>query len=75
MYAKPPIASNYQQKYILDTNTQVLGIGEVNYAKYDAKVCLPGKVISSKTGKEYTPSLNQIGKRTVPKKTGARANS
>ena len=42
---KPPLGG---KQWVLDTNT---GGSNVDYNKYDAKVCLPGPVISSKTGK------------------------
>ena len=53
-YAKPPPGG---KQYVLDTSNQPRGIGQVNYEKYAYRAVEPGPVISSKTGKLYTPKM------------------
>ena len=36
--------------------------GPVNYEKYAHAIAMPGPVLSSKTGKQYTPQLGDLGK-------------
>ena len=40
--------------------------GQVNYDNYAHAVAMPGPVISSKNGKQYTPQLSDLGKKRPP---------
>ena len=50
MYCKPPIAK--KKEWVLDSGPQTNAQGEINYEKYGHAICMPGPVISAKTGKQ-----------------------
>lgn len=51
------------KKWVLAQDDGPESNGQVNYAKYAAPAAQPGPVLSAKTGKEYTPSMANFGKK------------
>lgn len=73
---RPAGGAQQQSRYKLDEGAP-LAIGQVNYASYAHEVAKPGPVLSAKTGKQYIPKMEDLGKRKVtqPKKTINRQSS
>ena len=46
---------------------------QVNYEKYAHPIAMPGPVLSSKTGKQYTPQLTDLGKKKPAARMGGAA--
>ena len=58
------------KKWVLAEDSAASGSG-VNYDKYAHPIAMPGPVLSSKTGKQYTPQLGDLGKKKPAGRGGA----